>query len=83
MFKNYNVMEKEICTISIASNWLGDAYTFYTDNTIKRVYDTSSLSSNITEWLDAKQISKHNKDKLIKNCPEEFKEQVMHILDYP
>lgn len=78
-----NVMEKEICTISIASTWLGDEYTFYEDHKIKRVYDNHSLSSNRTEWLEAHQISKHNKDKLIKNCPEEFKEQVMQILDYP
>jgi hypothetical protein len=76
-------MEKEICTISIASTWLGDEYTFYEDQKIRRVYDNHSLSANRTEWLQPHEISKHNKDKLIKNCPEEFKEQVMHILDYP
>lgn len=76
-------MEKEICTISIATTWLGDKYTFYNDNTIKRVYDNNSLSSDVSEWLEASQISKQNKDKLIKNCPEEFKERVMQILDYP
>lgn len=76
-------MEKEICTISIASNWLGDEYTFYEDKKIKRIYDNHSLSVNRTEWLQPNEISKQNKDKLIKNCPEEFKEQIMHILDYP
>ncbi|GEN76193.1 hypothetical protein [Chryseobacterium hagamense] len=76
-------MEKEICTISIANNWLDDAYTFYEDHKIKRTYDNNSLSSDKTEWLEPKQISKQNKDKLIKNCPEEFKETVMLILDYP
>lgn len=76
-------MEKEICTISITSNWLGDAYTFYENDTIKRTYDNNSLSSDVTEWLEPKQISKQNKDKLIKNCPEEFKERIMLILDYP
>ena len=76
-------MEKEICTISITSNWLGDEYTFYEDEKIKRNYDNNSLSSDVTEWLEPKQISKQNKDKLIKNCPEEFKERIMLILDYP
>lgn len=76
-------MEKEICTISIANNWLGDAYIFYEDHKIKRTYDNNSLSSDRTEWLEPKQISKQNKDKLVKNCPEEFKETVMLILDYP
>ncbi|WP_347216359.1 hypothetical protein [Chryseobacterium sp.] len=76
-------MKKEICKISISSNWLGDEYTFYEDHTIKRVYDNHSLNSNKTEWLEPQQISKHNKDKLIRGCPEECKEEIMHILDYP
>lgn len=76
-------MEKEICTISITSNWLGDEYTFYEDDKIKRKYDNNSLSSDVTEWLESNQISKQNKDKIIKNCPEEFKERIMLILDYP
>lgn len=76
-------MEKEICTISITTNWLGDQYTFYEDNTIKRMFDNNSLNSDVTEWLEPTQISKQNKDKLIKNCPEEFKERIMLILDYP
>lgn len=76
-------MENEICTVSIANNWLGDAYTFYEDHKIKRTYDNNSLSSDKKEWLEPKQISKQNKDKLVKNCPEEFKETIMLILDYP
>lgn len=76
-------MENEICKISISTNWLGDEYIFYEDDKIKRVYDSNSLSSNNTEWVEPKQISKHNKDKIIKNCPEEFKERIMMILDYP
>jgi hypothetical protein len=78
-----NGMEKEICTISITTNWLGDEYTFFENDKIKRVYDNNSLSSDVTEWLEASQISKQNKDKLIRNCPEEFKERIMLILDYP
>ncbi|RXM37925.1 hypothetical protein BOQ62_19705 [Chryseobacterium sp. CH21] len=76
-------MEKEICTISVANNWLGDEYIFYDNNTIKRVYDTHSLNSDKTEWIAPQSINKHTKDKLIRACPEECKEQVMQILDYP
>lgn len=76
-------MEKEICKISIANNWRGNEYIFYEDNTIKRVYDHHSLNSNKTEWITPKEISKQSKDKLIRSCPEEFKEQIMQILDYP
>jgi uncharacterized Fe-S cluster protein YjdI len=76
-------MENEICKISISTNWLGDEYIFYEDDKIKRVYDSNSLSSDKTEWVEPKQISKQNKDKIIKNCPEELKERVMMILDYP
>ncbi len=76
-------MEKEICKISISSGFLGDEYTFYENNKIKRVYDNNSLSSDVTEWLEPRQISKLKKDKIIKKCPEELKETIMIILDYP
>ncbi|MFY7814099.1 hypothetical protein SAMN05421846_101497 [Chryseobacterium taeanense] len=76
-------MEKEICKVSISTSFLGDEYTFYENDKIKRVYDNNSLSSDVTEWLEAKQISKQNKDKIIRKCPEEFKERIMLILDYP
>ncbi|AKK71701.1 hypothetical protein HX13_03795 [Chryseobacterium sp. P1-3] len=76
-------MEKEICRISIATSWLADEYTFYEDHRIKRIYDHHSLNSNNVEWLKPEQISKQNKDKLVKNCPEEHKEEIMQILDYP
>ncbi|MBV8328616.1 hypothetical protein [Chryseobacterium sp.] len=76
-------MEKEICTISIASNWLTDEYIFYENDTIKRIYDNHSMSSNVSEWVTPEQISEQNKDKLIKNCPEDLKERIMHILNYP
>lgn len=76
-------MEKELCTISIANNRLSDEYIFYDDNTIKKVCDNHSLTSNKTEWIVSKSINKQTKDKLIRSCPEEFKEQVMQILDYP
>lgn len=76
-------MAKEICTINITNNSLRDVYTFYQDNTIKRNYDRASNHLDITEWLEADQISHQSKDRLIKNCPEELKEKIMYILDYP
>ncbi|WP_346984288.1 hypothetical protein [Chryseobacterium sp. POE27] len=76
-------MENEICKINISTNFLNDEYTFYNNETIKRVYDHNSLSSDVTEWVEPKQISKQNKDKIIKKCPEELKEKIMLILDYP
>ncbi|MBT2622971.1 hypothetical protein [Chryseobacterium sp. ISL-6] len=76
-------MEKEICTISIANNSLGDNYTFYENQTIKRIYDSNNKHLDITEWLTNDQISSQSKDKLVKNCPEELKEKIMLILNYP
>ncbi len=76
-------MKKEICKISVSSNWLGDEYIFYEDHTIQRIYDNHSLNSNKTEWLEPQQISKQNKDKLVRGCPEELKEEIMQILNYP
>lgn len=76
-------MEKEICTISITNNSLGDNYTFYENQTIKRIYDTTTQHSDVTEWLTNDQISNQSKDKLVKNCPEELKEKIMTILNYP
>ena len=76
-------MENKICEISISTSWLGDTYIFYEDNSIKRVFDYNSLSCDVTEWLKPKQISKNNKDKLIKKCPDSCKERIMLILDYP
>ncbi|CAM3030388.1 hypothetical protein CHFL109739_13660 [Chryseobacterium flavum] len=77
------IMENEICRISIATGWLDDEYIFYENGTIKRKYDNDSQHLNLSEWLKPAQISKQNKDKLIKKCPEELKEYIMQILDYP
>jgi uncharacterized Fe-S cluster protein YjdI len=75
MFKKINVMKGNLYN-QYSSNWLGDEYTFYEDHTIKRVYDNHSLNSNKTEWLEPHQISKQNKDKLIRECPEELKNRL-------
>ncbi|ASW76130.1 hypothetical protein IQ37_06005 [Chryseobacterium piperi] len=76
-------MEKKICKIDITNKSLSDIYTFYENQKIKRVYDSNSLRTGIIEWLEADQISHQSKDRLIKNCPEELKERIMLILNYP
>lgn len=74
-------MENEICTITLTGDQ-PEQYTFYSDNTIKKIDNTDNLKPLI-EWLSPKQINKHNKDRIIRSCPEDVKEIVMQILDYP
>ncbi|WBV61598.1 hypothetical protein PFY12_05605 [Chryseobacterium camelliae] len=74
-------MENEICTITLTGDQ-SEQYTFYSDNTIKKIDNTDNLKPLI-EWLSPKQINKHNKDRIIRSCPEDVKEIVMQILDYP
>jgi len=74
-------MEKEICTITLTGDQ-AEQYTFYSDNTIKKV-EPSTHPNPLTEWLTPSQINKHNKDRIIRSCPEDVKEIVMQILDYP
>jgi uncharacterized Fe-S cluster protein YjdI len=74
-------MEKEICTITLTGDQ-AEQYTFYSDNTIRKV-ETSINPNPPTEWLTPSQINKYNKDRIIRSCPEDVKEIVMQILDYP
>ncbi|MCA6069069.1 hypothetical protein JI747_018030 [Chryseobacterium sp. RG1] len=74
-------MEKEICTITLTGDQ-AEQYTFYNDNTIKKV-ENHNDHNPLIEWLSPNQINKHNKDRIIRNCPEDVKEIVMQILDYP
>ncbi|WP_326984875.1 hypothetical protein VUJ46_10205 [Chryseobacterium sp. MYb264] len=76
-------MKNKICEISISKDWLVDTYIFYENQTIKRVFADNSLNHKLTRWLEPKQISKTIKDQLIRKCPEELKEKIMLILDYP
>lgn len=74
-------MEKEICTITLTGEQ-PEQYIFYSNNTIKKVESTDNPNQQ-TEWLEPSQINKHNKDRIIRSCPEDVKEVVMQILDYP
>jgi len=76
-------MEKEICKISISAGSPAETYVFYENETIKKISDQEYLDSENSEWLEAGKISKMNKDRIIRNCPEECKERIMLILDYP
>lgn len=74
-------MENEICTITLTGDQ-PEQYTFYSDNSIKKI-DNTDHQKPLIEWLNPKQINKHNKDRIIRSCPEDVKEIVMQILDYP
>lgn len=73
-------MAKAICTISLAKSWLDNDYTFFDNGSIEHLYDKHETKPNITEQLTANQISEETKSKLLKKCPEEYKEKIKVIL---
>lgn len=72
---------EEICTISIGNGILDDDYTFFVDGKIKRLYDKSNFSYNITEWVTEEKISESKKSKILKKCPEDKKQLISQILN--
>lgn len=73
-------MDKEICTIFIGAGGLDDDYTFYESGKIKRFYDRNTFKLNITEWVEAKDISDGKRKKLVEKCEPEHKAKIMEIL---
>lgn len=49
MTQQNEINKIEICTIEIGQNSLDNDYTFYTDGTVKRFYDSNIWSLNNTE----------------------------------
>ncbi|MDQ1095090.1 MULTISPECIES: hypothetical protein [Chryseobacterium] len=72
--------DHEICSIIISENDFSYEYTFYEDGIIRL---TCLKEDGTTEWIKKEQISTRNKDRLVRLCPEEQKEKVMLILNYP
>ena len=72
---------EEICTISIGNGILDDDYTFFVDGKIKRLYDKSNFSYNITEWVTEEKISESKKSKILKKCTEDKKQLISQILN--
>ena len=74
-------MANKICTISIGIMSLDNEYTFYDDGNIERFYDEDHHRRiNRKETLKVEKINDAVKEKLISNCPREYKEQIINIL---
>jgi hypothetical protein len=73
-------MANEITTIDISGFALDNEYTFYDDGRIKHFYDRNPHRLNITEWIEAKDISDDKKAKLLEKCEPEFKDRIQSIL---
>jgi len=72
--------DHKICSIILPENDFSDKYTFYKNGKIERVrLEEGKKKERITK----EQISTRNKDRLIRLCPENDKEKVMLVLDYP
>ena len=55
-------------------------YYFYENNQILHVYDKSKIKVNIEKHVSPSDIPEREKQEMIKNCPEEFKKQIINIL---
>ncbi|MBC1221390.1 hypothetical protein GNF11_04780 [Nostoc sp. UCD122] len=71
---------KEICTVFLGNSMVDDDYTLYQDGQVKRFYDRNAWSLNNVDWLDAKKLNNSVKQKLLDECPEEFKEEARKLL---
>ena len=73
-------MANEICTIDIGNGFLDSNYTFNEDGSIKHFYDQNMYKLNQERWVDANEISASDKEKILKNCAEEYRQIIQHIL---
>ena len=73
-------MSKEIITISVPKGDLDNDYTFYEDGKIHHVYDQSIYKPNLEAWITARAISPADREKILKECPQEHKSKIAAIL---
>jgi hypothetical protein len=73
-------MSKEIVTISVPKGELDNDYTFYEDGKIHHVYDQSIYKPNLEAWITARNISPADREKILKECPQEHKSKIAAIL---
>jgi hypothetical protein len=71
---------KEIVTISVPNGELDNDYTFFEDGKIRHNYDQSVYKSNLETWLNPGNISDKEKEKILKECPQQFKAKITAIL---
>lgn len=72
--------DHKICSITLPENDFSDEYTFYENGKIERVRLEEGEKK---QQINKEQITTRNKDRLIRLCPEDDKEKVMLVLDYP
>jgi len=75
-----NSASKEIVTISVPNGDLENDYTFFEDGKIRHNYDQSVYKSDLEAWLRPGNITDKEKEKILKECPLQFKAKITAIL---
>ena len=55
-------------------------HTFFSDGKIRHNYDQSIYKPDLEAWLRPGDISNSEKEKILKECPPEYKDKVTSIL---
>ena len=71
---------KEIVTISVPKGDLDNDYTFFEDGKIRHNYDQSAYKTGLEAWITARGIPPAERDRILKECPAEFKTKVAGLL---
>ncbi len=71
---------KEIITISVPKDQLDNDYTFFEDGKIRHNYDQSVYKTNLETWITVRSIPPAEKEKILKECPAQFKAKIASIL---
>jgi len=71
---------KEIVTVSIPKGELENDYTFFEDGKIRHNYDQSVYKRDLETWLNARQISDAEKQRILQVCPQTFKTRIAALL---
>jgi hypothetical protein len=71
---------KEIVTVSVPKGDLDNDYTFYEDGKIRHNYDQSAYKTGLEAWISARNIPAADREKILKECPAEFKTKIAAIL---
>ncbi|HVS97036.1 MAG TPA: hypothetical protein VHE54_11150 [Puia sp.] len=75
-----NNPSKEIVTISVPKGDLDNDYTFFEDGKIRHNYDQSAYKTGLEAWITANGVPAGDREKILKECPPEFKAKISAIL---